>query len=490
MFRLRTLDKNLKPLWIPVAILSSLLLLSLVVQLTLAWLSYTRILPVDQHVTYLERLQRNLTRMENALASHLGGEENRPLPPDDWQNLHDSLQRLLNQHTYLADSTPDHVQQAQKMLDEQTAHPGDSLPAIQQLLRTVFVDEATVHQNLTHNILKDAQFQLELGGIVLLVLPASAIMLLTLMRRRIFAPLHQMGYLMEALGRKEYQTIPLTQIDPMFQPLTNNYNHMVLRLSELEAEHQQRKLWLEEQIEKATRTLLEQQLSLANTERLAALGEITARIAHELRNPLAGIQMACTNIQREMAEDTHTEPYRQRINLVAQETERIIQLLNSLLVQARHKPAELCDMDVEATVRDLLALAHYQMPTHIQLQQHIPTGITCRLPDIPLRQVLLNLILNARQALGEQPGTVTVSAKRENNVLNLSVCDDGPGFPPDMLQDNIRAFRTQRNGGTGLGLSMVQRFVRNYDGKLTLYNRAPHGACVTLQLSCGALSHD
>ena len=123
MSRLHKLTRNLKPLWIPVTILGSLLLVSLIVQLTLAWLSYDRILPVDEHVRYLEQLQRNLTRMETALASHLGADENSPLPPDDWQNLHDSLQRLLNQRNYLADSTPGNVQQAQKVLDEQTTAP-------------------------------------------------------------------------------------------------------------------------------------------------------------------------------------------------------------------------------------------------------------------------------------------------------------------------------------------------------------------------------
>lgn len=489
MSRLHKLTRNLKPLWIPVTILGSLLLVSLIVQLTLAWLSYDRILPVDEHVRYLEQLQRNLTRMETALASHLGADENSPLPPDDWQNLHDSLQRLLNQRNYLADSTPGNVQQAQKVLDEQTTHPGDSLPAIQQILRTVFLDEATVHQTLTHNILHDAEFQLELGGIVLLVLPASAVILLILMRRRIFYPLQQMGYLMETLGRKEYQTIQPSQIDPMFQPLTENYNRMVLRLSELEAEHQQRNRWLEEQVEKATRTLIEQQFTLATTERLAALGEVMARIAHELRNPLAGIQMACTNIQHEMAENQGAEPYRGRMGLVVKETERIIQLLNKLLVQAQHEPEPLREVDLEATLRDLLALAHYQMPTHIQLVQQVPPGIVCRLPDSQLRQALLNLILNARQALDNQPGTITLSATHNVAQLTIRVCDDGPGFPADMLQEGIRAFRTHRSGGTGLGLSMVKRFVRNHDGKLELHNREPHGACVILKLNCVASHH-
>ncbi|WMP16055.1 ATP-binding protein [Thiothrix lacustris] len=230
---------------------------------------------------------------------------------------------------------------------------------------------------VTHNILHDAEFQLELVGVVLLILPASAIILLVLMRQRIYSPLQQMGYLMEALGHKEYQTIRLTQIDPMFQPLIENYNRMVGRLSDL----------------------------LTNT------------------------------------------------------------------------------------VRELLVLMRYQIPDHIHLEQNIPPGITCRLPDSQLRQALLNLILNARQALAARPGSITLSGSGDANGIILNVCDDGPGFPTAILEEGIRPFRTSRRDGTGLGLSMVERFARNHDGNVELHSHSPHGACVTLKLHCKVNHH-
>lgn len=489
MLNWRKLTHNLKPLWIPVALLGGLLLVSLTVQLALAWLAYERILPLDQHVTYIERLQRNLTRVETVLADHLGQGENSPLSPDDWKNLHDSLQRLLNQHNYLAPSTPGNVQKAQRMLDEQGVDPGDSLPAIQQILRTVFVDEESVQQNLTHNSLHDAKVQLELVGAVLLVLPASAVILLVLMRRRIYSPLQQMGYLMEALGRKEYRTIRPAQIDPMFQPLIANYNQMVGRLAELEAEHQQRNHWLEEQVQAATRNLMEQQVNLANTGKLAALGEMMGRIAHELRNPLAGIEVACLNLQEDMEEAGDAEPYHERVGMVVKETGRIVQLLNNLLVQAHHEPEPLQETDLANIVRELLVLVRYQVPENIRLEQDIPPGILCRLPDSQLRQALLNLILNARQALADRPGSIALNGKMDAEGITLNVCDDGPGFPPAILKEGIRSFRTYRRDGTGLGLSMVERFARNHDGSVELHNREPHGACVTLKLRCKVNSH-
>ncbi len=400
-------SRTIQPLWIPMAVLGCLLLISLLAQLSLAWRSYDRLLPAEQHVNHLEQLQQTLTQADI---------------------------------TYLG--------------------------------------------SLIHSIFESARFELELGVLIVLALPAAAIILLTLLRRRILAPLQHMGYLMEMLGKQQYQRIPAENVDPMFQPLMENYNRMVVRLSELETEHLQREQNLQQQVEKAARTLIEQQRSLANTERLAALGEVMARLAHELRNPLAGVKMACTNLQQEMAENPAQAAQQERMALVGQEVDRMIQMLNSLLDQAHQKPEPVREVHLNKAIEDLLALARYQIPAHIGLHHDIKAEIVCRLPDIGLRQALLNLILNAQQALADQPGTITLQAYTENGILLINVCDDGPGFPPEVLQDGIRTFNTQRTGGTGLGLSMVQRFVRNLGGKLRLSNQQPHGACVTLQLNC------
>jgi two-component system NtrC family sensor kinase len=109
----------------------------------------------------------------------------------------------------------------------------------------------------------------------------------------------------------------------------------------------------------------------------------------------------------------------------------------------------------------------------------------CCLPDALFRQALLNLLLNAQQALGERGGRVTIEAFVIDGWLRLSICDNGPGFPEDLLESGIRAFVTHRAEGIGLGLSMVQRFARALGGRLRLSNLAPHGACVTLDLPCG-----
>ena len=104
------------------------------------------------------------------------------------------------------------------------------------------------------------------------------------------------------------------------------------------------------------------------------------------------------------------------------------------------------------------------------------------LPEDGLRQALLNLILNAADALEESSGLIRIKARKGNQGLQIDVLDNGAGFSRDMLEHGIRPFRTSRQRGTGLGLAMVQRFVKDVDGAIKLTNWQPHGACVSLLL--------
>jgi signal transduction histidine kinase len=277
----------------------------------------------------------------------------------------------------------------------------------------------------------------------------------------------------------------MQNVDPILRPLTQNFNAMVTRLEELEQEHVMRELDLTEQVEDATRTLLEQQRSLANTERLAAVGETMARIAHELRNPLAGVKLACSNLREEIAEKIDTPDYQERIALVSGEIDRIIDLLNSLLDESRHKPEELNSVNLSSTIRSLVILARYQIPESIAVNVDIPDAIDCQLPASLFRQALLNLLLNASQAITDRHGQIKIEASAEGGMVKLTVRDDGPGFPQELVKQGIRVFVSYKPGGTGLGLSMVRRFVRSIGGTLQLNNLDPKGACVTMNLPCG-----
>jgi signal transduction histidine kinase len=232
----------------------------------------------------------------------------------------------------------------------------------------------------------------------------------------------------------------------------------------------------------ATRTLLEHQRELTNAERLAAVGEVAAGLAHELRNPMAGIQMALSNLRRDLTESEQVA----RLDLVIGELKRVTRLLNDLLDQSRQAPEPIVDLHLAEKIKALLDLVRYQVPEQIQLDQRIADDLCCRLPEGRLRQALLNLIVNAAQSIGTSSGTITVAATLSDRVLRIEVRDDGPGFPEPLLTTGVRAFATWRDGGTGLGLAMVRRLAFDLGGNLNLANQIPRGACVTVELPCGA----
>jgi two-component system NtrC family sensor kinase len=468
-------------------VLMVLLILVLVIQVALSWRAHTQLIPVNRHVTQMTRLQDANLELQRELLENLGGEGD--FTAQERGRLRDELGEIMAMKSHLSAESPAALAAAHAVLKDAGIHPKEALILALSHLRRSLDQETVAHRRLIDEVNRATALEVEIGSVALLVFPLIVILLIYLLRRRILLPLNHLGYLMTLLARNRFSPAPLEPVDPLLRPLTANFNTMVTRLEELEQEHVMREQDLRAQVKSATWQLLEQQRSLANTERLAAVGETMARIAHELRNPLAGVKLACTNLRQELGQKAESREYQERIDIVAGEIDRIISLLNSLLDQSRHRPEPPRDVNIAATVEALLVLARYQIPAHIQIEQRIANDLVCRLPEALLRQALLNLLMNACQALGERPGTIVVEAARADARLQLTVRDDGPGFPGDLIEHGVRIFVTHRSGGTGLGLSMVQRFVRSLGGSMSLSNREAGGACVTLDIPCGKDKH-
>src|SRR5262249_36587249 len=167
---------------------------------------------------------------------------------------------------------------------------------------------------------------------------------------------------------------------------------------------------------------------------------------------------------------------------VVNEVTRLSRLLNEMLDASRHAPEPARTVKLAQLVDEVLTLTRCQLPPEIKLENSIDPALTCRLPQDRLRQAVLNLILNAANALANRGGTVTVAAEPAGAQVRISVSDDGPGFPAEMLERGIQPFFSTRQRGTGLGLAMVRRFARDVGGEVQIANRPPLGACVTLLL--------
>ncbi len=478
-------DSNVRfysSLWLPAALLGGLLMVTLVMEFMLAWQSHQRLQPINRHITQLVRLQVTNIELQQELVDSLRGEG--AFSTSERERIGRELKTIIEARALLSQDSPALIAVAQQALVDVSRQPKEALILALAQTRKVIDLEARAHQALVDKISRATAMELKLGAITLVLFPIGAILLLYLMRRRILAPLEHLGFLMTLLARSDYTHAPLASVDPLLRPLTQNYNAMVARLAELEAEHEKREKNLESQVDNAAQALLEQQRNLANTERLASMGEMMARIAHELRNPLAGVKMACANLRRDLEQEPRNADYTERLDIISAEIDRIIAVLNAMLDQARHHPEPLRDVNIGQAITDLMTLARYQIPAQITLTREIPDDLVCRLPDAMLRQALLNILLNARQAIGARSGRIVVRASVDDGMLYLAVIDDGPGFPVDLIEVGIRTFVSHRPGGTGLGLSMVQRFARAQGGDVKLSNREPQGACVTLELPC------
>jgi signal transduction histidine kinase len=443
------------------------------------WRNLDRMDTVQAYVGYSHRIQDVGLSLQQALVDVLSGGA---LVPEQLALIATKIRVLSEEDAHLSAQTPEKLRRVTSFLaqagsasskDNGRAELFDALREMHEILDTETDQRETVLEAVSRESL------VELG---LATFTLTVILLLTwlFLRRRILNPLHDLRQLLLNLAKEDFTPIATDHLDPLLLPVFNSYNVMVIHLRELEEAKRLHAQSLEAEVRLATQALLEQQRSLARAETLAAVGELAAGLAHELRNPLAGIQMSCANLRREIADPGQGE----RLDLIGAELKRMTRLLNELLEQGKQAPTAPIDFNLAALVRELIALTRYQIPEHIALEADIPAELQCHLPSCGLRQALLNLILNAAQAMDERPGVVRVRAARENGQLGIEVTDDGPGFDADILAHGIRAFSTSRIRGTGLGLAMVQRFARDLGGRIELSNREPGGACVRLLLPC------
>ncbi len=225
---------------------------------------------------------------------------------------------------------------------------------------------------------------------------------------------------------------------------------------------------------------------LADAEHLATLGEISAGLAHEIKNPLAGIKGAIDVIRDSLPP---TDVHREILGDVLHEVNRIDKIVRDLLNYAKPKPPSLSAIDLPALVQRIAAIARTapkQRSFSIDVKQmsEIP-GFTG--DEIQLEQVLLNLLLNAQNALPAD-GYVEVVLDYDDDAkaVRIAVKDNGPGIPEEIRTKIFQPFFTTRTDGTGLGLATCLKNVQYHGGSIDVYSEAGSGTtfAVTIPLLC------
>jgi len=244
--------------------------------------------------------------------------------------------------------------------------------------------------------------------------------------------------------------------------LGRNFNQMVVQLRESR-----------EEIERLHRT------QMSRAEHFATLGEMATGLAHEIRNPLAGIAGVIEIIGRDLPT---TSPARAVVKDVRQEIARINHIVTDLLQTARPHPPTVHKSDLNTTVEHAVMLGRQQaLEKSIAIELHKDPS----LPEVEhdsdqIHQVLLNLVLNAVQAIDLREnnlresdlhpsghnGKITVTVRPQGNTAVVEVADNGRGIAPDHLPNIFRPFYTTKGDGTGLGLSLARRIVEDHQGRI------------------------
>lgn len=279
-----------------------------------------------------------------------------------------------------------------------------------------------------------------------------------------------------------HQTIQIRRSDEIGE-LGSSFNLMTLQLRERTDEANR---LLEESIQRnqelaeINARLRDMQMQLVRSEKLAAIGQLTAGIVHDVKNPLAAIQ-GMTDILRN--DPSLSSEARQDLGVIHTSALKATKIVTDLLKFARQTPPELKSQDLRETIYAALYLNRYLFrKANVKLIVEITDQTVIALYDaVQMEQVFINLIQNAVQAM-HQGGTIKVALRKENTLARLVFIDTGSGIPPENLKRIFDPFYTTKVNGTGLGLSTSYGIVSSHHGEIQVQSQVGRGTRFTILL--------
>ena len=225
--------------------------------------------------------------------------------------------------------------------------------------------------------------------------------------------------------------------------------------------------------------IIEIEEQLRRADRLSALGELSAGMAHEIRNPLGSIKGTAEILRDGVAPD---DPKQEFAEILIREVDRLNRVLEDFLRFARPEPVEHGSFVLQEVVGDVLGLTQQQAARN-NVVVTVDLGDDIEIPGRgeQIKQALLNLVLNALQAM-PNGGSLKVSLRTSPNEVYILVSDSGPGIALEDRERIFNPFVTTRDSGTGLGLAITQRIIQGHGGRIILESRPGQGASFTVCL--------
>jgi signal transduction histidine kinase len=312
-------------------------------------------------------------------------------------------------------------------------------------------------RELIRNLLL-AAFALLVIGSVLSIFSAYAITI----------PLERLSRALAKVGKGDFDVAVDTKWKDEIGVLSSTFNKMVSELNNRERK-----------IEEANSALL-------HSEKMAAIGQLSAGIAHEIKNPLTGI---LGHAQLAIRRLTDSDPVKEYALIIEKETKRCVKIIGKLMSFARHSEDDtvFSNIDINEISNEIIQTIQSQfiknnIKLNVSLEENLPqiSGD----PDM-LKQVLLNLLLNSDQALNSTGGIIDVITRNtQSNVIELLVNDNGPGIPEEIQGKIFDPFFTTKKAGegTGLGLSITYGIITRHKGDIKLYSEPDKGCCFVITL--------
>jgi len=284
------------------------------------------------------------------------------------------------------------------------------------------------------------------------------------MSRRFTKPLEHLSIAVRKVAKGNFNVnVDIKSTDEIGQ-LSSSFNDMADELRERE------------------QSLKSAQLALVQSEKMAAVGTLSAGLAHEVKNPLSAVLGYAQLSKRKLDQP---EVVRQHLDTIESETKRCNEIIGNLMQFSRQEKGEFTDIHLNEVIEKAVGIVDHQLGLK---NVHVQTNLANDDPVIlgnanQLQQVLMNLAINAQQAMEPDGGTVEIESYTDENQVCVSVSDTGPGIPDDIAGKIFEPFYTTKAAGqgTGLGLSVTYGIIRDHKGHIRVERSEAGGARFVIQ---------
>ncbi len=283
--------------------------------------------------------------------------------------------------------------------------------------------------------------------------------------RRITRPLERLSSAVRKIAKGNFDVNVAISSSDEIGELSDSFNNMAGELKERES------------------SLKKAQHALVQSEKMAAVGTLSAGLAHEVKNPLSAV---LGYAQLSMRKLDQPEALKKNLGIIENETRRCNEIISNLMQFSRQEKGALSQISVNKVVSKSIAIVDHQLSLK---NVRIESDLADNIPPISgnanqLQQVLMNLMINAQQAIGDDGGTVTLATRTKGESVFITVSDTGPGMSDDVAAKIFEPFFTTKPAGqgTGLGLSVTYGIIQDHGGDISVTRADSGGAKFVITL--------